>query len=208
MFFVPTERFPALQSSRLKQAALKTVARREKPQRNLGLFHSGEYGIRTSIPARALGCVSGISNALGYSSDTPKCTDMLQKTLISVAASTSNGTFAWVRQRQLMRSRIRGNFQQAFTLPGRKFTQGIVLKSTINFDCYIFELFIDRNEFSALSLVDHHQLATESWRKYLVSEEVVIYRKEVLSENGIIRSVRSISRIFEHLGVDFEVGDK
>ena len=48
MFFVPTERFPALQSSRLKQAALKTVARREKPQRNLGLFHSGEYEERTN----------------------------------------------------------------------------------------------------------------------------------------------------------------
>lgn len=44
MFFVPTERFPALQSSRLKQAALKTVARREKPQRNLGLFAAENGG--------------------------------------------------------------------------------------------------------------------------------------------------------------------
>lgn len=103
---------------------------------------------------------------------------------------------------------IRGNLQLAFTLPGHKFTQGLVLKSTINFDCYIFEIFISRSEFSVLRLPDHHQLASEHWRKYSVNGDVVVYRKEVLSENGILRSVRSISRIFEHLGVDFEVGDK
>jgi hypothetical protein len=50
VFFVPTERFPALQSSRLKQAALKTVARREKPQRNLGLFAAENRGFEQPLP--------------------------------------------------------------------------------------------------------------------------------------------------------------
>lgn len=96
---------------------------------------------------------------------------------------------------------IRGNLNLEFELPTEKFKTGLLLKTTISAEAYVFEITIAKSDFSSLSLDDHKHLASEYWRKYSVSKDATIYRNESLSENGIRRSIIAISRIFPTLGV-------